>query len=75
VPDTEQLTDNADDNLPTVVGLYILGEVSLGEAARRTDYTRWEFRQLLLDHGVQPRLGPVDMEDADHEVEAARDLE
>lgn len=63
------------DELATTIGLYVLGEISLGKAAERVDVTRWEMRELLEDHGVEPRLGPSDMDDAVDEVDTIRDFE
>lgn len=63
------------DELAITVGLYVLGEISLGKAAERVDVTRWEMQELLKAHGVEPRLGPADMDDAEDEIEALRDFE
>lgn len=63
------------DELATTIGLYVLGEISLGKAAERAGVTRWEMQELLKDHGVDPRLGPSDMDDAADEVETIRDFE
>lgn len=63
------------DELATTIGLYVLGEISLGKAAERVGVTRWEMQELLEEHGVEPRLGPTDMDDAADEVEAIRDFE
>lgn len=63
------------DELATTIGLYVLGEISLGKAAERVGVTRWEMRELLEEHGVEPRLGPTDMDDAADEIEAIRDFE
>lgn len=63
------------DELATTIGLYVLGEISLGRAAERVGVTRWEMQELLEEHGVEPRLGPTDMDDAADEIEAIRDFE
>jgi predicted HTH domain antitoxin len=63
------------DELATTIGLYVLGELSLGKAAERVGVTRWEMQELLKEHGVEPRLGPSDMDDAEDEIEAIRDFE
>lgn len=65
--DTEQLA--------TTIGLYVLGEISLGKAAERTGVTRWDMEEILVDHGVEPRLGPDDVADAKEEIENARTFE
>lgn len=63
------------DELATTIGLYVLGEFSLGKAAERVGVSRWEMQELLKEHGVEPRLGPTDMDDAADEIEAIRDFE
>jgi len=67
VEDTEQLA--------TAIGLYVLGEISLGKAAERTGVTRWEMEELLQEAGVELRLGPQSMDDLEDEVDVALDLE
>ncbi|MWG33716.1 UPF0175 family protein [Halomarina oriensis] len=59
----------------TTVGLYVLGEISLGKAAERVGVTRWEMEELLQEAGVEIRLGPQSREDLDDEVDAALDIE
>lgn len=54
------------------IGLYILGEISLGKAAERVGVTRWEMQEILKDNGVEPGLGPIDMAEAREKVENAR---
>lgn len=63
------------EELATTIGLYILGEISLGKAAERVGVTRWEMQEILEDNCVDPRLGPVDMSEARKEVENAREVE
>ena len=65
--DTEQLA--------TTIGLYVLGEISLGKAAERTGVSRWEMEDLLQEAGVELRLGPESTEDLESEVDIALDLE
>jgi predicted HTH domain antitoxin len=36
-----------DEDLATAVGLYALGEISLGKAAERVEMDRWEFEELV----------------------------
>ncbi|MCU4973975.1 UPF0175 family protein [Halobacteria archaeon AArc-m2/3/4] len=67
VDDTEELA--------TTIGLYVLGEISLGKAAERTGVTRWEMEELLSEAGVEVRLGPQSMEDLQDEVDTALDIE
>lgn len=63
------------DELATTIGLYVLGEISLGKAAERVGVSRWEMQDLLKEHGVQPRLGPQSMDELEDEVDAALDFE
>ena len=73
---TDRRGSDADtEELATTIGLYVLGEISLGKAAERTGVSRWEMREILEDHDVEPRLGPADMDEAAEEVENVRDFE
>lgn len=73
---TDRRDPDADtEELATTIGLYVLGEISLGKAAERTGVNRWEMREILEDNDVQPRLGPADMNEAAEEIENARDFE
>ncbi|SIR91313.1 Uncharacterised protein family (UPF0175) [Haladaptatus litoreus] len=63
------------EKLATAIGLYILGEISLGKAAERTGVTRWEMEEILQDAGVELRLGPQTKDDLDDEVDVALDIE
>jgi predicted HTH domain antitoxin len=63
------------EQLATTIGLYVLGEISLGKAAERTDVTRWEMEEILQEAGVELRLGPQSMEELEDEVDVALDLE
>jgi predicted HTH domain antitoxin len=63
------------EELATTIGLYVLGEISIGKAAQRLDVSRWEITEMLQDNGIQPRLGPTDMEDAAKEIENIREFE
>ncbi|PSP32225.1 hypothetical protein BRC64_07385 [Halobacteriales archaeon QH_10_67_22] len=62
------------DDLATIIGLYALGEVSLGQAARKAGLSQQEFRNILSETAVEPRIGPTDFEDAQSEVDTALDL-
>ena len=68
---------NAEDKeqLATTIGLYVLGEISLGRAAERTGVTRWEMEELLREAGVALQLGPQSMEELEDEVDVALDQE
>jgi len=64
-----------DTELATVIGLYALGELTLGEAAAQLDISKEEMRATLVDAGVRLRLGPQDREAAQDEVDVALDIE
>lgn len=74
---TDRRTNAGEDTeqLATTIGLYVLGEISLGKAAERTGVTRWEMEDLLQEAGVELRLGPESMEELESEVDVALDLE
>ena len=63
------------EQLATTIGLYVLGEISLGKAAERTGVTRWEMEEILQEAGVELRLGPQSMDELEDEVDVALDLE
>ncbi len=62
------------EELATTIGLYVLGEISLGKAADLTGVTRWEMEEILQDAGVELRLGPQTKDDLDDEVDIALDI-
>ncbi|WP_222912704.1 UPF0175 family protein [Natrinema sp. SYSU A 869] len=74
---TDRHNSHADhtEELATMIGLYVLGEISLGKAAERADVTRWEMTEILTEAGVEVRLGPQTMDDLENEVETALDIE
>jgi len=74
---TDRRRDAVEDTkeLATTIGLYVLGEISLGKAAERTGVTRWEMEELLQEAGVELRLGPRSMDDLEDEVDVALDLD
>jgi len=61
------------EEFATTVGLYFLGEISLGKAAERTSVTRWEMEEILQEVGVELRFRPQSMEDLVDEVDVALD--
>lgn len=61
--------------LAETIGLYALGEISLGKAAERAGVSRWEMKNVLQEAGVELRLGPQNEEELADEVDAALDLE
>ena len=74
---TDRRSDAVDDKeeLATTIGLYVLGEISLGKAAERTGVTRWEMEEILQEAGVELRLGPQSMEELGDEVDITLDRE
>ena len=74
---TDRRSDAAEDTeqLATTIGLYVLGEISLGKAAEHTGVTRWEMEEILQEAGVERRLGPRSMEELEDEVDVALDRE
>lgn len=67
--------DTDDEALATAIGLYALGELTLGQAAERAGISRIEMREVLVEAGIQPRLGPESEVEARDEVRTALDLE
>lgn len=74
---TDRRRDAVEDKqeLATTIGLYVLGEISLGKAAERTGVTRWEMEEMLQEAGVELRLGPQSIDELEDEVDVALDLE
>ena len=63
------------DELATVIGLYALGELTIGEAADRLDVSRYRMRDVLQESGVGVRAGPESAEDARDDASTALDIE
>jgi len=72
---TDRYNTAVDDTkeFATTIGLYVLGEISLGKAAERTGVTRWEMEEILQEAGVELRLGPQSIENLVDEVDVALD--
>lgn len=64
-------TDVDRDELASIIGKYALGDLSLGNAAAKVGVSRLRMQEILLEVGVQPRIGPESEEDARNEVENA----
>jgi predicted HTH domain antitoxin len=47
--------------------------ISLGKAASLAGVSWAQMRDILLEHGIQPRLGPETVEAAEREVQAQRE--
>lgn len=60
--------------LAETIGLYALGEISLGKAAERAGMSRWEMKEVLEEAGVELRLGPQSEDELANEVDVALDL-
>lgn len=64
-----------DGALALAVGMYVLGDTSLGKAAEHAGMSRWEFEGVLEEAGIAVSQGPEDEADLADEVETALDLE
>ncbi|WP_299269739.1 UPF0175 family protein [Halorientalis sp.] len=62
------------DELATAVGRCVLGELSLGRAAKAAGLSRWEFKEVLEGAGFTALYGPRTDEDLQREGGVARDL-
>lgn len=65
----------ADDELATAVGQYVLGEISLGKAAESAGLSRWEFEEVLEEAGFSALYGPRADDDLRDEIDVARNLD
>ncbi|KZN25252.1 hypothetical protein A4G99_01685 [Haladaptatus sp. R4] len=68
-----QRATSDDDELATVIGLYALEELTLGQAADRLDISRMEMRTILSDSGVSLRLGPKSKDEILSDIDALSD--
>lgn len=64
-----------DEEVATVVGLHVLGEISIEEGADRLDVDPAYLRRILEDAGVIPRQGPATLQDVYDEISVARRIE
>lgn len=71
----EYFEENQSARISAAVSLYQDGEITLGTAARLAGINRFEMRDILREEGVELRFGPEDMDAAEKEIEAARNLE
>lgn len=65
----------ANDELATAVGRYVLGEVSLGKVAESVGMSRWEFKEVLAEAEFAALYGPRTNDDLRAEIDVARDLD
>lgn len=56
------------------MSLYDDGEITIGTADRLAGMNPFEMRDILLEKGVELRVGPENMTAAQEEIETARDL-
>jgi predicted HTH domain antitoxin len=61
--------------LATAIGLYLLGEISLGKASERVGLSRWEMQDLLEELDIDMRQGPRTLEELQADVDVALELE
>lgn len=61
-------------DLAEAIGFFVLGEISLGNAAERADVSRWEMESLLEKAGVERRYGPRSPDELADEVTTMLDL-
>ena len=67
------LRSRGDLRVQLAVHRYQVEEVSLAKAASLAGVSWAQMRDILLEQGVQPRLGPDTMEDALDEIKTLRD--
>ena len=56
---SEASRDPPNEPLATAIGDYVLGEVSLGNAAEKAGLSRWEFEDRLIAAGFTALYGPA----------------
>ena len=71
----EYFQEDEEARLAAAVHLYKEGEISLGKASRLADVPRQKMTEILREHDIEVRLGPEDMDEANLEVETARNLD
>jgi len=72
---TSSTSPEADDELATAVGQFVLGEISLGKAAKSAGMSRWEFEEVLEEAGFTALYGPRSDADLRDEIDVARNLD
>jgi predicted HTH domain antitoxin len=66
------LRSRADLRVKLAVHRYQSEEISLAKAAHLAGVSWAQMKDILLERGIQPRLGPETLEDARQEVEVLR---
>lgn len=56
-------TEGDRESLATAIGLYALGDLSLGEAADRAGVSRFRMREALAEAGLEVPLGGAESAD------------
>jgi predicted HTH domain antitoxin len=74
MPANDVVTTDDNRRLATAIGLYVLGEKTLGGAADHADISKQRMKMILSDRGVDLRLGPRDAADAKSELETLENL-
>lgn len=64
-----------DEEVATAVGRYVLGEISLGQAAEQIGMTCWEFEELLHEVGFTALYGPRTMDQLVEELDVVSDAD
>jgi len=69
--DRSSTTIGDKEHLATTIGLYVLGEITLGKAAERTGVTRWKMEEILEASGIELQLGPQSVDELEDQVGVA----
>lgn len=73
---TDAASDDETEAIATAIGMVVLGEWTLGQAAERAGVSRFRLRETMADRGVEVHVGgPEDAADARAEADALRDGE
>ncbi len=61
-----------DLRIKVAVHRYQTEDISLGKAAELAGVSWEQMREILLEHGIQPRLGPDTIEEIEEEIQVLR---
>jgi predicted HTH domain antitoxin len=67
------LRGRPDLRVQVVVHRYQSEDISLAKAASLAGVSWAQMKDILLERGIQPRLGPETLEEAEKEIQALRD--